>query len=135
MAELKGANRYDPEVLKLLKLMGTDDLMLQMLDMVLKAQIPQMEAEFANSEISDFPLEDYVERIQQRVDIDSLIYQIVPSYSRYYTREEISGLIAFYETPLGSKFIKVLPQILQESMATFMTFGEAAIEKATNGME
>jgi len=134
MEELKGANRYNPEVLKLLKLMGTDDLMLQMIDMVLKAQIPQMEAELENSEESDFPLEEYIERFQQRVDIDSLLYQMVPLYNNY-TNEEISELIAFYETPLGHKLTKVLPQIVQESMAVFMTFGQTAIEKASNEME
>jgi len=135
MAELKGSNRYDPEVLKLLKLMRTDDLMLQGIDMVLKAQIPQMEAELENSETSDFPLEEYVERIQQRVDVDSLLYQMIPLYNYHYTREEINGLITFYETPLGCKLTKVLPHVMEESAATFTTLGQAALEKAVDEME
>ena len=129
MAEIKGANRYDPEVLKLLRLIGTDNLMLQVIDMVLKAQVPQMEAELQNSGNSDFSIQEYFERIQQKVDIDSLLYEMIPIYNRYYTREEISGLIAFYETPFGRKLNSVLPQILQESMATFIEFGQAAMEK------
>jgi hypothetical protein len=37
-------------------------------------------------------------------------------YARYFTLEEIRGLIAFYETPLGSKVTETLPAIAQESM-------------------
>ena len=135
MAELKGANRYDPEVLKLLKLTGTDDLMLQVIDMVLKAQLPQMEADLQNSEISDFPLEEYVERIQQRVDIDSLLYQMLPIYSSSYTRDEISQLIDFYKTPLGCKLVKESPQIIQEILTTNQAWLEPLIEKIMNDFD
>ena len=132
MAELKGTDRFDPEVLKLLKLTNVDDLMLQMIDIIFKAQIPHMEEELSNSGESDFPLQEYMERVQQRVDIDSLLYQMVPMYSRYYSREDIAGLIAFYETPLGSKLCNTLPQIMQETIAVFQEIGQDAIEKAFN---
>ena len=130
MAELKGANRFDYEVVKLIRLMDADDMMLQTFDMIFKAQIPQLEAEDP-----DFPAEEFFERIQQRLDVDSLLYQMVPIYSRYYTREEIMGLIAFYETPLGRKLIKELPQILQESFAASQTWLEHLMEKMGNDFD
>ncbi|NRB08638.1 MAG: DUF2059 domain-containing protein [Richelia sp.] len=37
-------------------------------------------------------------------------------YSKDFTNEEIKGLIAFYETPLGRKTISVMPKLLQESI-------------------
>jgi len=129
MAELKGANRFDYEVVKLMRLMDADDMMLQMLEMGLKIGLQTME------EDSDFPAEEFIERIQQRVDVDSLLYQMVPIYSRHYSQEEIAGLIAFYETPLGRKFVKDLPQITQEWIASFQTWIEALMEKAMKDMD
>ena len=124
MADLKGADRFDYEVVKLIRLTNTDDILLQMLETILKPQIPLMEAE-----IPDFPAEECMERILQRVDIDNLYYQMVPIYSCYYTREEIAELIAFYETPLGRKAVKKTPQLFQEMFAAHQAWIERLIEK------
>lgn len=130
MAELKGADRFDPEVVKLIRLMDTNDMMSQVLEITLQAMIPQLEAEDP-----DFPSKEFIERIMQRVDIDSLLYQDVPIYGRYYTREEIAGLIAFYETPLGRKLIKETPQITQEIFAASQSWGEGLVEKMVNDLD
>ena len=37
-------------------------------------------------------------------------------YRRHYTADEIRGLIAFYETPLGRKVIDLQPVLAQETM-------------------
>jgi len=124
MAELKGADRFDYEVVKLMRLMDTDDMTLQTLEVGLKANIPLWEADDP-----DFPSEEFIERIQQRVDIDSLLYQMVPLYSRYYTHEEIAGLIAFYETSLGRKRVKETPQMVQEMLVAFQTWLMSSLER------
>jgi hypothetical protein len=123
MTELKGADRFDPEVFKLLKLTGADDMMSQVLEITLKTMIPMLEAE-----VPDFPSEEYIERIMQKVDIDSMLYQSAPLYSRYYTKEEIAGLIAFNETPLGRKKIGEAPQVLQEFIAANQAWLEATLK-------
>jgi hypothetical protein len=123
MDELKGANRYDYEVVKLIRLMDTDDMMLQVFEATLTAIIPILTADDPS-----FPAEKFIERAQQKVDIDSLLYQMAPIYSRYYTKEEIAELIAFYETPLGSKVISKLPQITQETLAASQAWFETVVE-------
>jgi hypothetical protein len=128
MAELKGANRFDYEVVKLLRLINVDDLMLQTLDVALRATL---EAE----DDPDFPSEKFIEKFQQKVDMESLLYSMVPSYSKYYTREEIAGLIAFYETPLGRKSISEIPQITQEAIAASQTWSEVLVEKIVEDMD
>jgi len=130
MTELKGANKFDYEVVKLMRLMGLDDLMSQMFEITLAAILPTMK-----SDDSDFSAEEYVQRILQKVDIDSLLYHMIPFYSQDYSQEEIIKLIAFYETPLGNKLVKVTPQILQESIVAFQAYGQAAVEKAIIEME
>jgi hypothetical protein len=45
-----------------------------------------------------------------------LVDQVVPIYDKYLTHPEVKELLAFYQTPLGTKVRSVLPQITQESM-------------------
>jgi len=48
----------------------------------------------------------------------------VPAYDRYYTHEEIKGLIQFYGTPLGQKMISVLPKLTGELQEAGRKWGE-----------
>jgi hypothetical protein len=56
----------------------------------------------------------------------------VSLYDKYFTNEEIVGLIRFYETPLGQKATSVLPTLVQESMARGQEQGQQAAERAIN---
>ncbi len=53
--------------------------------------------------------------------------KVIPIYDRHLSHEEIRGLIQFYETPLGRRLVKVLPQIMQESMAAGEEWGTERI--------
>jgi len=111
MAELKGANAFEDEVIKFIKITNADQLMLQVLEMSLNSVIPQME-----EENPDFPTKEYLERFKQKIDANYFMYQTIPIYSKYYTKEEISELVAFYETPIGRKLTNASPQIVQGMM-------------------
>jgi uncharacterized protein len=54
-----------------------------------------------------------------------LVESFCSIYDRYYTRDEIKKLIAFYQTPIGKKTIEVLPSIMQESMAVGQAWGQS----------
>jgi cytochrome c2 len=41
--------------------------------------------------------------------------ELIPIYQRYFTHDDIRGLLAFYATPLGEKAAAVLPQIVMHS--------------------
>jgi len=38
-------------------------------------------------------------------------------YAKHFTQDDIRGLIAFYESPLGKKVVEALPAVAQESIA------------------
>ena len=46
----------------------------------------------------------------------SLIASIGDIYAKYFTIDDIKGLIAFYSSDLGKKLIATLPNLMQESM-------------------
>ena len=54
----------------------------------------------------------------------------IPIYDKNFSHEDIRGLIAFYQTPLGATLIEKLPVIAQESMAAGMKWGEEIGQKA-----
>ncbi len=47
---------------------------------------------------------------------------LVRLYDKYYSQEDIKGLLAFYETPLGQKTLEVTPHLMQESMEMGQTW-------------
>jgi hypothetical protein len=49
----------------------------------------------------------------------------VPIYDRYYTHNEIKGLLSFYDSELGRKSIQVMPSIMDECMAAGEKWGQA----------
>ena len=48
-------------------------------------------------------------------------------YVQHFTPDEIRGLIAFYETPLGRKVTETLPAVAQDSMKAGMQWAETAM--------
>ncbi len=52
----------------------------------------------------------------------------VPVYDKYFSEEEIQQLTAFYQTPLGAKTIKVLPQLMAEIMATSQVWAQQLVQ-------
>lgn len=47
---------------------------------------------------------------------EKLIKNIIPVYARHFTHDDVRGMIAFYETPVGKKVIEVMPNLTQEGM-------------------
>ena len=64
-----------------------------------------LEAEFKNTSIND------------------LIEMLTPTYQKHLTLEDIKGLIEFYRTPVGKKYAKKSPMIMQESMQIGQQWG------------
>lgn len=66
---------------------------------------------------------------------EELVAQLVPVYDRHFTQDEIKGLIAFYETPLGKKLVKELPLLTAESLETGQVWGRAQGERTMKLLE
>ena len=54
---------------------------------------------------------------------------IVPVYERHFTRKDIQGLIAFYQSPVGRKFVSVQPKLVAESMQIGQRWGQKVAQK------
>ncbi len=79
--------------------------------------------------------EEFWESVNKKFNADALIDLIVPIYAKYYTQEDIDGLIAFYQTPLGQKVVSTLPQISQESVQVGQAWGRKIAEQMIEEMQ
>ena len=64
---------------------------------------------------------DEVNLAYQKIEFISKVMEDAPSiYARHFTTAELRQLLAFYQSPLGEKSLRVLPQITTETMALIM---------------
>jgi hypothetical protein len=61
---------------------------------------------------------------------DSLLEMLMPIYDKYYTNEDLEGLIAFYGSPLGKKLLKSMPEVLRESQTAGYQWGSKIGEES-----
>jgi hypothetical protein len=55
-------------------------------------------------------------------------------YAKYYTHEDVKGMIAFYQTELGKKTIVVMPNIAREGMAIGQQWAQANMPRVLEGL-
>ena len=68
----------------------------------------------------------FVEKFSARgnVEFPKLLDAAIPVYDKYFSDEDIKGLILFYQSPLGKKTLSVLPQITIEMYTQGQQLGE-----------
>lgn len=64
-----------------------------------------------------------LEKEFSKASLDDLTSMLVPVYKKYLTQEDLKELIKFYQTPVGKKFAKNTPFIMQESMQVGQQWG------------
>ena len=97
-------------ILRLFQLNGTHETLQKNLDSFF-TQIPS----------------DKAQELQKMFDIDDVMKQLMPVYAKYYTEEDLKGLIAFYESPAGQKMIQVTPELIKETIHTTAQYFKSKI--------
>ena len=89
------------DIRKLIEITGVKESMADMLPQIIapmKSSYPQMPDRVWQELAEEFKVDDLVDRL-------------IPVYEKYYTRDDIRGIIAFYQSPLGRKLIAVQSQM------------------------
>ena len=72
----------------------------------------------------------FVTRFRELAMKEDLSEMLIPVYLKNLEEEDLDGLIKFYQSPPGKKFIAAQPAILQESMAIGQKWGTDLAERA-----
>lgn len=60
-------------------------------------------------------MDAFNQKFFQSAPAKSVTDAMVPIYDHAFSKQEIDGLVRFYESPLGQHVVQVLPQVLQQS--------------------
>ncbi|MCW3059994.1 MAG: hypothetical protein JWQ02_1815 [Capsulimonas sp.] len=75
-------------------------------------------------------LKRFQELYAKQVDTAKLVGEVTETvYGKYFTETELRDLIAFYQTPTGSKIVDLMPQVSAESMRMSQAKLTPAIQK------
>jgi hypothetical protein len=114
----------EADIRRLMELVGTKSLVVQMMDGMEKNIKPLMTSSLPAGEYRAQLVDLFFVKFHSKANPQQLLDLAVPSYDKYYSHEEIKGLIRFYETPLGQKTVSALPALLGELQAAGRTWGE-----------
>ena len=68
--------------------------------------------------------EEVARLVEEELHNGSLQAQIYPIYARYFTLEDLQGLIEFNKSPVGVKANKVMPRLMQDSVSAAQSWSE-----------
>ncbi|MBN1231904.1 MAG: DUF2059 domain-containing protein [Candidatus Coatesbacteria bacterium] len=67
--------------------------------------------------------DEYWKNFMKNLKTDVMINLLVPVYDKYFTHEDIKGMIEFYKTPLGKKIVSVQPSLTKDAMEIGQKWG------------
>ena len=103
----------EKDIIRLLEITNAKDLASQVFDMM----IPQI------AQLTPNVPQDVWDLMRQKIDIDDFVDMFIDIYDRHFSHEEIKQLIAFYETPVGRRFVQETPGITKDSMQAGQEWG------------
>ena len=59
-----------------------------------------------------------------------MMNEMIPVYQRHFSKSDIDGLIAFYSSPTGQKFLREMPAVTAESMQAAYPRIQSAVDAA-----
>ena len=65
----------------------------------------------------------------------NILQELVPVYAKYFTQDDIRGMLAFYESPVGKKMIQTMPAVVQDSMAVGQRWGQAVMPRVIAALQ
>jgi len=121
---------FRADIVKMMELTGTSKISHQMATMISQQMLQAMKAQHPEVPAHGFEVVKAVaeEEFENAFEgPNGLPSRMVPLYAKYFTPEDVRGLIAFYQSPLGQKSLSVIPALMQDAM----TLGQQWAAEAT----
>ncbi len=104
----------EADIRRLLDLTGVKALVAQTMDGLEKSIKPLVANSLPPGDYREKLIDLFFVKFRSKTDGQHLLDMAVPIYDKYFSHEEIRGLIQFYGTPLGQKTVSVIPQLMGE---------------------
>jgi hypothetical protein len=123
-APLKIDAAKEADIRRLMDLAGTGLLVTQVMDGMEKGIKPLMMNALPPGEYREKLVDLFFAKFHSKADPQQLLDLAVPVYDKYYTHEEIRGLIQFYGSALGQKLAATQPKMTGELQDAGRKWGE-----------
>ena len=80
------------------------------------AQLQEMKLAGERAEKAQVRTKQLMDLIAKEMSWDNLKDDYISIYAETFTEEELKGIIKFYKTPIGQKFVKETPELMKRSM-------------------
>lgn len=67
--------------------------------------------------------------------LDKFLAELIPIYQRHFTKSDVDALIAFYESPVGKKFLREQPRVTDESLTKMLPLMQTQVQKIVGEMD
>lgn len=122
--KVKAEESKQDDIRRLLEVTGAAGLASQSMDEMEKSIKPLVENALPPGAYRAELVNLFFEKFRSKRDPAALENLIIPIYDKYYTDDDIKGLIQLYQTPLGQKMLSILPKVAAESQAAGEQWGE-----------
>jgi uncharacterized protein len=112
------------DIRRLLEISGFKSIMMDTLASMSESIRPILVRALPTGEYREKLIDLFFAKFQSNADPKHVLDEAVPVYDKYYSHEEIKGLIKFYESPLGQKTVSVMPQLMSEMREAGRKWGE-----------
>ena len=110
---------FRADIVKLMEVLGTAKLAHQVSSAVTQQMQQAIKAAHPGTPDRVFEIVRQVSEEELTKAFDGpngLMSQMVPLYAKYFTHDDIKGMLAYYDSDLGKKAIAAMPGLLQDSM-------------------
>jgi len=114
----------EADIRRLLTLTGATTTIERAMQNMEKSLKPVMANSLPAGDYRETLINLFFEKFHSKMDVQKMIDLAVPLYDKYYTTDDIKGLIQFYETPLGRKTVKALPSLMGELTEASQRMGQ-----------
>ena len=79
--------------------------------------------------------DEFWDQMKAEIDTGALNNRLAPVYARHLTHEDVQGVVAFYESPAGQRYLAAYPSIFTESMQVAGQWSQEVYERVQRHIE
>ena len=114
-AEVNTSRQLAEELLVLTEAKKNLEKSFDMIKQMQMARIKNTNLSGEDAQNAAYLQEEVMNILEKEMSWDNLKEDYIDIYAEIFTEEELQGIIAFYKTPIGRKFIERTPEVMQKS--------------------
>ncbi len=131
----RSTKEREADVRRLLDVIGSKKVMLQvaeqMSEQIRQAMLKQLPPGERSAQIADA----FKKKFLARINPDKIFEIAGPIYERNISAADVKELIRFFESPVGQRYVQVLPKMTQETMAASIEWGQSMMKEVMGEMQ